>query len=131
MPAAKIVIVDDEVLILEFCKIILSEKYEVITESNSKKALNLISNEKPDLIIMDLKMPGMDGFRIFDLLKENNDTQNIPVLFITASTSDEELPDTFWQQTLECDGFLSKPFDSHTLLARIEDIFRKKLPKKI
>lgn len=129
MPAAKIMIVDDEIDVIEYCKIVLSSKYELITESDSQNVFKLVQKEKPDLLIMDLRMPNIDGFKIFDLMKSSPETNKIPILFITASTKDEDLPDKFWQQTLGCDGFLTKPFSPQTLLDTVEKIFLKKFNK--
>lgn len=129
MGAAKIVVIDDEQDTLEYCKLILADKYDVITEGRAEKALQLIKDEKPDLVIMDLRMPVVDGFKLFDMLKENGDTNKIPLLFITASTKDDDLPDKFWQQTLGCDGFLTKPFLPENLLAGVQKIFEKKIKK--
>jgi len=126
MPAAKIVLIDDNIEVLDFCRIILSQKYEVITESDSLKALEVIQREKPDLVVLDLKMPRIDGFKIFDKLKEDDETNRIPVLFVTAATQDEDIPNAFWQKTLGCDGFLTKPFSPSDLLNAVEKVFRKK-----
>lgn len=130
MPAGKIVIVDDEPDAIEFCRLIIQDKYEVIGETNSFKAFDLILKENPDLVIMDLRMPVVDGFKLFDKLKEHEQTLRTPVLFMTASTRDDDLPDKFWQQTLGCDAFLTKPFEPYQLLQAIEKIFTKKLKKK-
>ena len=109
-------VVDDSDVNLVKAKRALEEHYRIRTMSSAQKMLTLVSKIVPDLILLDIEMPEMDGFAAINKLKENEKTANIPVMFLTASTDDE----------IEAKGleygavdFVTKPFSTPTLLNRI------------
>jgi signal transduction histidine kinase/DNA-binding response OmpR family regulator len=87
----KILIVDDDITVLEYCKKILSGDFEVECALSGKEALEKINQAKPDILILDLLMPKMDGFEVLDFIKKDKRYENIPVVILTNKdlTGDE------------------------------------------
>ena len=79
-----ILAVDDEPIMLEVLRAQLSDVYEVICASNGPEALEAARNRRPSLILLDIEMPGMDGYTVCALLKEDPATSRVPVIFVTA-----------------------------------------------
>ncbi len=112
-----ILIVDDEVLNLKLLEIrLLSQRYRILKASSGEEALKT-AREGPDLILLDITMPDMDGLETCRRLKENEATREIPVIFLSAFHSPETKA-----KALETGGvdFVSKPFDAQELLARVK-----------
>lgn len=129
MKPIKILLADDNEDILEILRITLSDKYDVITADNGEQALELIKAEKPDIIILDLVMPKMDGLTLCQTLKADEVLKEIPVIIITASTYNSDLPDGFWRIGAGSDEFITKPFEPKKLLEIVERLVRKKILK--
>lgn len=88
----RILIVDDEVDTLNIFGEILSRAgYEVLKASNGTDAVTIAKNQLPDLIMLDIKMPGMDGVAATDILKENKTTRNIPIIYLTSLVREEQV----------------------------------------
>jgi len=85
-----ILVVDDSPTNLAILNVVLREVYNVVTATNGPDALNLAASEEPDLIILDIMMPGMDGYEICDRLKANPFTKDIPVMFVTAMDQERQ-----------------------------------------
>ena len=85
---SKILIVDDEEMMLMMAKHILSRKYEVITANSGAEAIELFERERPDMILSDLMMPEMDGYELHRILQETS-AEQVPIMFMTADESDE------------------------------------------
>jgi two-component system alkaline phosphatase synthesis response regulator PhoP/two-component system response regulator VicR len=116
--ARKILAVDDEKHIVRLVQINLQkEGYEVATAGTGREALEKVSEFKPDLIVMDVMMPEMDGFEALKKLKENAETRDIPVIMLTAKAQDA---DVFrgWQSG--ADLYLTKPFNPAELLSFVK-----------
>lgn len=118
--AKKIMIVDDDLDILMSVKNIFEyEGYEVKAFDNGKQCYeDLLNNQIPDLIILDIMMPGMTGWMLSDRLKENPTWRNIPVVFLTGRT------DNFAKTTASsiCTDYIEKPFDIEHLREKIANI---------
>ncbi len=112
----KILIVDDSptnLLILQDCL----KEYSCTTALSGKEALSLIQNEyKPDLVLLDIIMEGMDGYDVCSVLKTNSETSNIPVIFITGKTDPESLVKGFGVGAID---FITKPFNPKELKVRV------------
>ncbi len=118
----KILAVDDEKHIVRLVQINLQkEGYEVITASNGREALEQVAAHKPDLVVMDVMMPEMDGFEALKKLKESDNTSSIPVIMLTAKAQDA---DVFkgWQSG--ADLYLTKPFNPLELITFVKRIFQ-------
>lgn len=116
----KILAVDDEKHIVRLVQInLLKEGFEVVTASNGREALEAVAQHKPDLIVMDVMMPEMDGFAALHQLKENPETAAIPVIMLTAKAQDA---DVFkgWQSG--ADLYLTKPFNPSELITFVRRI---------
>ena len=90
--------------------------YEVDSAWDGKEALRRVEERRPDAIILDVEMPGMNGFQVLDVLRQNPDTANIPVLMLTAHAKDSGLFDE-WAQP--ADAFLTKPFSPTQLVSEV------------
>ncbi|MGB5286966.1 MAG: response regulator transcription factor [Ignavibacteriaceae bacterium] len=118
----KILLVDDEEDILEFLKYNLEqENFEVLLSSNGKDALKKIS-QNPDLIVLDVMMPEIDGFELYELIKNNKESQDIPVIFLTAKSGET---DEIKGLNLGASDYIQKPISPKKLIARIKSNLRK------
>lgn len=115
---SKILIVDDEQIMLLLARRILSTKYEVVTASNGAEALELFAQERPDLVLSDLLMPEMDGYELQRLLQEQSATP-VPIMFMTADESDESESKGF---ELGAADYIRKPLKPDVLLRRVGNI---------
>jgi signal transduction histidine kinase len=119
-----VLVVDDEEKNVKLFKAILShENLEVVVASNGQTALQLIEERLPDLILLDVMMPGMNGFDVCRLLKKEARTQMIPVLMVTAL---KEKEDRIMALHAGADDFLSKPIDGTELIVRVKSLLRIK-----
>lgn len=118
--AEKIVVVDDELSLLETVAYNLRKQgYEVETAGDGLNALTLIRNTRPDLIVLDLMLPGMDGFEVCREIRKEMTT---PVLMLTAR--DDEI-DRVVGLEVGADDYLTKPFSMRELLARVKALLRR------
>jgi CRP-like cAMP-binding protein/CheY-like chemotaxis protein len=114
----KIVVIEDSVEVCENIGSILKlGRYEVFTANNGKLGIELIQQNKPDLILCDIMMPDLDGYGVLHLISKDPDTSNIPFIFLTAKT---EQKDFRTGMNLGADDYLTKPFDGLELLKVIE-----------
>ena len=117
----KILAVDDERHIVRLVQINLQkEGYEVVTASNGREALEKVKSEKPDLVVMDVMMPEMDGFEALEQMKADPETANVPVIMLTAKAQDADVF-SGWQKG--ADLYLTKPFNPAELLTFVKRIF--------
>ena len=122
---ARILVVDDirtNIKVLEAK--LTSDYYEVIAASNGPEALDAAVSQKPDLILLDVMMPGMDGFEVCRRLKANPDTAHVPVIMVTALGDPE---DRVQGLSAGADDFLTKPVDDTSMFARVRSLLRVKL----
>ncbi len=118
--AQKILFVDDERDLVHCSKLILEEAgYDVVGAYDGLQALQLVEQEKPDLIVLDVAMPQLSGWDVLQQLQLNPDTANIPVLMLTAKAEDES-KSRGWE--LGCTFYQTKPFEYEDLLMVIERI---------
>jgi len=114
----KILIVDDEKDILALLgKRLSSSGYDVIKAENGKDAIVMAKNQSPDLIILDILMPGMDGSQTADILKNDATTKNIPIIFLTCLvTKDEEKEEHVRGGTY----YIAKPYNPDEILNAVK-----------
>lgn len=124
MAIAKILVVDDEPFNVDFLEQELAESdYETISASNGQEALDLIQFEKPDLVLLDIMMPKMDGFEVLSRIKADPATRDIPVIVISASSNLQNIAHGI---SLGAEDYLPKPFEPVLLHARISSSLDKK-----
>ena len=113
----KILIVDDVVSNVLLLKILLTnEKFQVCTASNGKQCIEVAQNEHPDLILLDVMMPDLNGFDTAVILKKDPTTQEIPIIFLTALNNPNDLVKGF---QVGANDFLTKPFNKEELVMRV------------
>lgn len=115
---ALILVVDDSPTNLAIMNVVLRDIYQVITASNGTDAISLAAAEDPDLIILDIMMPGMDGYEICDRLKANPYTRDIPVMFVTAMDQERQEAKGL---ALGAVDYIAKPVSPPIVLARVRN----------
>ncbi len=123
MSKAKILVVDDETDILELVRYNLErEGYKVICVENGEDCLRKAADKLPDLVILDLMLPGMDGMDVCRTLKGDSKTRHIPVLMLTAKGDESDIVSGL---EMGADDYITKPFSPKVLLARVKAALRK------
>ena len=123
MANEKILVVDDEEHIVELIKYnLLSSGYDVITCNNGIDAVNLAMNEKPNLILLDLMIPGKDGYDVCKDIRSKVEIKNTSIIMLTAKS--EEF-DKILGLELGADDYITKPFSVRELLARVKAVLRR------
>lgn len=119
----KILVVDDEKdVLLMLNERLASSGYDIITAEDGKTAITMAREENPDLIILDIMMPGIDGTETAKILKSNPKTRDIPIIFLTCLVKKEEDKDG---QVIGGHYFIAKPYSSEKLIEAIEKNIRK------
>ncbi len=119
----RILLVDDEAQLVTMVQMRLEANgYEVVTASNGQEGLDKAKSENPDLIMMDVMMPKMDGYKVCGLLKNDTRYSKIPIILFTARAQqdDKELGGE-----VGADAYITKPFEPPMLLAKIEELLNK------
>ena len=121
----KVLIVDDDVKTVELVQLYLKrDGYKVLTAFNGNDALRIALENKPDLVVLDLMLPGMDGL---DVCKRIREVSDIPVIMLTAKTTEE---DRLMGLNLGADDYVAKPFSPRELAARVRAVLRR-MPEDI
>ncbi|RLD15972.1 hypothetical protein DRI50_03000 [candidate division KSB1 bacterium] len=120
----KVLIVDDDKenvdLIAYFLK---PQNYQIVTAHDGVEALRLVESENPDIILLDIKLPKMDGFQVCERIKKNHYSRFIPIIMITAL---KDLKSKIQSLEAGADDFISKPFENIELLTRVKSLLRIK-----
>lgn len=125
MAKEKILVVDDEEDILELVRFNLSrEGFKVFSASTGEKALELVEKEVPDLIVLDLMLPGIDGLDVARTIKGRNTTKNIAIVMLTAKGEEVDIVTGL---ELGADDYVSKPFSPRVLVARVKAVLRRRM----
>ncbi len=120
--AKKILVVDDERHIVRLVQVNLDRAgYEVLVAYDGIEALEKISEDKPDMVILDVMMPRMDGFEVLKKLQADEDLKDIPVIMLTAKAQDADI---FKGWSSGVSSYLTKPFNPRELLTFVERIFQ-------
>ena len=120
----KILVTDDSPTIVAMIKELLdSAGYSVVTAADGQEALSKAKKEKPDLIVLDLMLPKIDGYKVCAMLKFNTDYQNIPIIIFTARAGEA---DKKMGGDVKADAYITKPFEPEALLSKIEELLKGK-----
>jgi two-component system alkaline phosphatase synthesis response regulator PhoP len=123
MPSGKILVVEDESDILEVIQYNLErEGYAVLTSMDGSEGLSMARSESPDLLLLDLMLPGMDGLEICRRLKEDSLTRTVPVIMVTAKGEES---DVVIGLGMGADDYVIKPFSPRELVARVRAVMRR------
>jgi twitching motility two-component system response regulator PilH len=117
MPIKKILVVDDSVSARQYLTVVLATGgYSVVTAVSGEEAIIKVKIEMPDLVLMDVVMPGINGFQATRAITKDEDTKHIPVLIVTSKDMET---DRIWGMRQGATGFISKPINPAALLAQI------------
>lgn len=120
MTMLRILVVDDSALQVEFERALLeSEKLEVLVARDGKQGLEMTRKFRPDLVLMDIVMPGMDGIETLQALREDEQTRDIPIIMVTSQTEIDYMEGAF---TGGCNDYITKPVQREELLAKISSL---------
>ncbi|MGH9156063.1 MAG: response regulator transcription factor [Acidimicrobiales bacterium] len=123
MPAATILVVDDDPVIQQLLRVSFEmEGYEVITADDGLAGLERARADRPDLMILDVMMPRMNGIEVARTLKSDPDTSSIPILMLSAKA---QAADVSAGGASGVDDYVTKPFDPEVLLERVEGLLRR------
>ena len=129
MPKEKILIVEDEEDILEVVSYnLIKEGYQVTGITSGEEALQTAKSLRPQLILLDLMLPGIDGFEVCRLLKNDAHTRHIPIIMLTAKTDDT---DVIIGLEVGAEDYIAKPFSPKILIARTRAVLRRRVREPI
>ena len=115
----KVLIVDDELFNIDYLQQELEEcNYDLITASNGKEALERIRNEQPDLVLLDLMMPVMDGFAVLRQVKADPDLREVPIIIISAANNSRSVVKGI---KLGAEDYITKPINEKFLLQKVKE----------
>jgi len=124
-PVKQIVCIEDEPEMIDLIRLILSRRgYEVHGAPGGKEGLKLVRELIPDLVLLDLMMPEMDGWEVYQQMKAEESTRNIPVIVVTAKA--QNIDKVLGLHIAKVDDYLSKPFGPQELTDSVEKIFAAK-----
>jgi len=126
-----ICIVDDDLEVCDVLRITLETRnYRVLCANDGRAGLDLILSTRPDLILLDVKMPGLNGYEILNRIRQENGVSSIPVVILTSLTAGSQTSDREWRDKMGVADFLSKPFEPLDLARRIDQILGNESGKK-
>jgi two-component system alkaline phosphatase synthesis response regulator PhoP len=124
----RILVVDDEIYIVHILDFSLGmEGYEVLTALDGEQALERVRNDKPDLIVLDIMMPKLDGYEVCRTIKADPETRNIPVILLSAKGRNVDQKMGF---DVGADDYITKPFSPRKLVERINSLLGQTIPER-
>jgi CheY-like chemotaxis protein len=121
----KVLIVDDEPNVRRLLHSILNKKFVVFEAEDGQQAIDMTTAQQPDVILMDMMMPKMDGLTACLMIKKNPDTKKIPVIMVTAIGFELNIK---LSQQMGASGYVTKPFSPQDLLAKIAEVLQPASP---
>ena len=123
MPKRRILVVEDDENILELLRYNFSnEGYDVLCASSGEEGLQITRSELPDLVVLDLMLPGIDGLEVCKTVKTDSKTSHIPVVMLTAKGEETDIVTGL---ELGADDYVTKPFSPRILIARVKTVLRR------
>ena len=118
---SRVVCIEDEPEMIELLRLILTKRgFEVIGVANGREGLDTIAAVKPDLVLLDLMMPDMDGWDVYQRMKADEDMRDIPVIVVTAKA--QNIDKVLGLHIAKVDDYITKPFRPGELLASVEKV---------
>ncbi len=119
----EILIVDDEPGIVVPVQFLMEQQgYNVMTANRGEDALDLIYQYKPDLVLLDIMLPGIDGYEVCEIVRLNPDYRNVKIVFFTAKGREMEIAKGL---ALGADAYFTKPFSNIALVAKVKELLEK------
>ena len=119
----RVVYIEDEQEMIDLVKLILSrKKFEVIGASGGREGLDLVRRELPDAVLLDLMMPDMDGWEVYQQLKAEEETCNIPVIVVTAKA--QNIDKVLGLHIAKVDDYIPKPFSQNELAESLDKVLK-------
>jgi len=120
-PSWRIIYIEDEQEMIDLVRLILGRKgFEVIGANGGRDGLDLVRREKPDLVLLDLMMPDMDGWDVYQQMKADEETRDIPVIVVTAKA--QSIDKVLGLHIAKVDDYISKPFSPPELLESVRKV---------
>ena len=120
----KILIVDDEPDVVVPIQFLMEQQgYSVMAAHRGEDALDLIYHYKPDLVLLDIMLPGIDGWEVCEIIRLNQNYRDIKIVFLTAKGRDEDIAKGL---ALGADAYITKPFSNDVLVATVNKLFENK-----
>ena len=116
-----ILCIEDEPQMIDLIRLILEKGYRVLGAAGGQQGLEMLRTEKPDLLLLDLMMPEIDGGDVFHRMKEQVELRDIPVIMMTAKAS--PIDKILWVNVAKVDDYVTKPFGPRELVESIEKVF--------
>lgn len=129
----KILIIDDSTFAIRVLTDILKDCYEIVSTRNAEKGIILAKKEQPDLVLLDIEMPGLDGFQVLKMLKDDEETNLIPVIFLTGVMDPEYEEKGFLYGAID---YITKPYNRNVVKVRVKthislSQYRKQIEKEL
>jgi len=115
----KILIVEDDLDIRIMMEYILREDYDLVLCEDGRSGIDKAVEERPDLILLDIYMPGISGFEVCKAVRDNSETSSTPIILLTAGALKEEVSEGY---AIGADDYIFKPFEPGELIERIEKL---------
>lgn len=126
--AARVLVVDDDPQVVRIVQRSLErEGFEVVTAYNGAECLLVLDSQRPDLLLLDIGMPVLDGFQVLRLLKEKPDTKGLPIIMLTARSGGEDVARGLMGGA---DFYLTKPFGNDELVAAVRRVLETSRPQR-
>ena len=125
--AKQILIVDDEPNVVMPIQFLMEQQgYRVMIAERGEDALDLIYQYKPDLVLLDIMLPGIDGYEVCEIIRLNPNYRNVKIIFLTAKGREVEIAQGL---ALGADAYITKPFSNAELLAKVKELLEKTYEK--
>ncbi len=120
----RVVCVEDEPEMIDLIRLILNRKgFEVIGANGGREGLEIIKDQKPDLVLLDLMMPDLDGWEVYQQMKADKETTDIPVIVVTAKA--QSIDKVLGLHIAKVEDYISKPFSPQELLDSVDHVLNK------
>ncbi len=125
MTGKRILCIEDETEMIDLIRLILGRRgYEVLGANGGREGIEMVRSEKPDLVLLDLMMPDMDGWEVYQQMKSDESTRHIPVIVVTAKA--QSIDRVLGLHIAKVDDYIAKPFNPQELLASIENVLQRR-----